>query len=369
MKSKNKNSSITIIDPGIFSTIQDLGRYKYQKFGVPTSGALDQSAFTIGNLILGNDINNPGIETTMIGPKIKFNSSEWICVTGAKSNPKINDSEIKMWAPVYVKRNSVLSFGQNIWGVRSYILFKNTFNFKKTMDSYSTNTNLNIGGHNNGLQLLAKDKINFLEKNNKLPPFTNNFDIKKHYIKEQDSYTLRVILGPHDDFFDSNNIKKILESEYEISTQSNRIGFRLSGEPINHKSKSDIISEGGALGSIQIPGDGQPIILLQDRGTTGGYPKIATISSIDIPKLAQSNPGQKIRFKKIEIEDAISIYRANNQILKNINDFETKDINIQIDNNNNKIKTYENIKIDHQKSFEVNSEYKKKKYTLKIKLS
>ena len=368
MKSTQNKSSITILEPGIFSTIQDLGRYEYQQFGVPTSGALDQTAFKIGNLILGNKINNPGIETTMIGPKIKFNSSEWICITGANSNPMINNKKINMWTPQFVKKNSVLSFGKMDWGVRSYILFHNTFDLEQTMGSYSTNTSLQIGGHNKGLQLNAKDKIKFKKIKINLPPLSNNFDYKKHYINENTKFSLRVILGPHDDFFNSNNIKKFLQSDYVISPQSNRIGFRLNGPNIKHKSKSDIISEGGALGSIQIPGDGQPIVLLHDRGTTGGYPKIATISSVDIPKLVQSNPGQKISFEKIEIEEAINLYRSHNTLMKSILRLD-QDLKIETKNSENKIQVYSNQKLLNTKSFNIKSKFKNKQFDLNIKLS
>ncbi|MDC0047149.1 biotin-dependent carboxyltransferase family protein [Chloroflexi bacterium] len=368
MESKNNKSSLTILEPGIFSTIQDLGRYEYQKFGVPTSGALDQTAFMLGNLILGNNINNPGIETTLLGPKIKFNSAQWICVTGANSNPMINNQNINMWAPVYVKENSILTFNQPEWGVRSYILFQNTFDLEKTMGSYSANTSLGLGGHKNGLQLNAKDKIKFINNDIKIPPLSNNFDYKKHYIGKDETYSLRVILGPHDDFFNEDSIKTLLNSEYVISPQSNRIGFRLSGPTIKHKSKSDIISEGGALGSIQIPGDGQPIVLLHDRGTTGGYPKIATISSVDIPKLAQSIPGQKITFQKIEIEEAAQIYRSHKVMLDNIV-LPDEDIKIKIDKFENNVQTKSPVKLNGSKSFLIKSKFKNKQFEFNIKLS
>ena len=159
-----------------------------------------------------------------------------------------------------------------------------------------------------------------------------------------------------------------MQSDYVISPQSNRIGFRLNGPNIKHKSKSDIISEGGALGSIQIPGDGQPIVLLHDRGTTGGYPKIATISSVDIPKLVQSNPGQKISFEKIEIEEAINLYRSHNTLMKSILRLD-QDLKIETKNSENKIQVYSNQKLLNTKSFNIKSKFKNKQFDLNIKLS
>ena len=380
MKSEQiKKSTITIQEPGLLSTIQDLGRYEYQKYGVPTSGALDSLAFQIGNILLGNTNENPGIETTMIGPTIKFNSNMWICITGAQSSPMLNGNEIKMWKPIYVRKNSILKWGALNWGIRSYILFKMDMEIEKTMNSYSANTGLGIGGHNDGLPLKKGDKLNLINSNSSIPILNNNFDYTKHYIPQENDITLRIILGPHDDYFNQNQINKFLSSEYKITPQSNRIGYRLSGSQIKHANKSDIISEGGALGSIQIPGEGQPIILLQDRGTTGGYPKIATIATVDIPKLAQAQPGQVIKFEKIDIEESISLLRSSNQILHNLNsNYNTKHyINIEntdkqitiFDNNKNKIASTETPdQIPEFKSFNLNAKYKKKKYSFKINI-
>ena len=378
MKS-NQKSTIIIEEPGILSTIQDLGRFEYQKFGVPTSGALDSLAFQIGNILLGNPYESPGIETTMIGPTIKFKSNMWICITGAQSSPMLNGNEIQMWKPIYVKENSILSWGPLNWGIRSYILFNMNMEIEKTMNSYSTNTSLGIGGYNDGSPLQKGDKINLINSLHSIPSLNNNFDYTKHYIGQDNDITLRIILGPHDDYFSQNEINKFLSSEYVITPQSNRIGYRLSGPKIKHAKKSDIISEGGALGSIQIPGEGQPIILLHDRGTTGGYPKIATIASVDIPKISQAKPGQIIKFKEIDIEESISLLRSSNQVLHNLNSNSVKNYFINIENTNKKITIFDKNKIEiastknsdqikKYKSYSLNAKYKKKKYSFKINI-
>ena len=380
MKSNRKQKSTIIIkEPGILSTIQDLGRFEYQKFGVPTSGALDNLAFQIGNILLGNSSDNPGIETTLIGPTIKFKSNMWICITGAQSTPILNEKKIQMWKPIYVKENSILKWGSLNWGIRSYILFNMNMEIEKTMNSYSTNTSLGIGGYNDGSPLQKGDKINLINSLHSIPSLNNNFDYTKHYIGQDNDITLRIILGPHDDYFSQNEINKFLSSEYVITPQSNRIGYRLSGPKIKHAKKSDIISEGGALGSIQIPGDGQPIILLQDRGTTGGYPKIATIATIDISKIAQAKPGQVFKFKEIDIEESISLLRSSNQILHNLNSNYNTNYFINIENTNKKITIFDQNKnkiastknsdqIKKYKSYSLNAKYKKKKYSFKINI-
>ena len=380
MKSNQiKKSTIIIEEPGLLSTIQDLGRFEYQKYGVPTSGALDSLAFQIGNILLGNSYENPGIETTMIGPTIKFKSNMWICITGAQSSPTVDGHEIQMWKPIYVKENSILNWGTLNWGTRSYILFKMDMKIEKTMNSYSANTSIGIGGHDNGQPLKKGDKISLINSNSSIPPLYNNFDYTKHYISQENDITLRIILGPHDDYFNQNEINKFLSSEYKITPQSNRIGYRLSGTKIKHINKSDIISEGGSLGSIQIPGEGQPIILLQDRGTTGGYPKIATIATVDIPKIAQAQPGQVIKFKKIDIEESISLLRSNNQILHNLNSRYNANYYIDIENTNKEITIFDKNKnkiastqvpdpIQDYKSYHLNAKYKKKKYSFKINI-
>ena len=380
MKSNRKQkSTINIKEPGILSTIQDLGRFEYQKFGVPTSGALDSLAFQIGNILLGNSSDNPGIETTLIGPTIKFKSNMWICITGAQSSPILNDNKIQMWKPIYVKENSILKWGQLNWGIRSYILFNMNMEIEKTMNSYSTNTSLEIGGHKNGSPLQKGDKINLINSHHSIHTLNNSFKYTKHYIPQENNITLRIILGPHDDYFSQYEINKLLSSEFIITPQSNRIGYRLSGPKIKHSKKSDIISEGGALGSIQIPGEGQPIILLHDRGTTGGYPKIATIASVDIPKITQAKPGQIIKFKEIDFEESISLLRSSNQVLHNLNSNSVKNYFINIENTIKKITIFDKNKIEiastkkhdelkQYKSYSLNAKYKKKKYSFKINI-
>ena len=380
MKSNQiKKSTIIIEEPGLLSTIQDLGRFEYQKYGVPTSGALDSLAFQIGNILLGNSYENPGIETTMIGPTIKFKSNMWICITGAQSSPTVDGHEIQMWKPIYVKENSILKWGSLNWGIRSYILFNMNMEIEKTMNSYSTNTSLEIGGHKNGSPLQKGDKINLINSHHSIPTLNNSFKYTKHYIPQENNITLRIILGPHDDYFSQYEINKLLSSEFIITPQSNRIGYRLSGPKIKHSKKSDIISEGGALGSIQIPGEGQPIILLHDRGTTGGYPKIATIASVDIPKISQAKPGQIIKFKEIDIEESISLLRSSNQVLHNLNSNSVKNYFINIENTNKKITIFDKNKIEiastkkhdelkQYKSYSLNAKYKKKKYSFKINI-
>jgi len=380
MKSNQKQKSTIIIEePGMLSTIQDLGRFQYQKFGVPTSGALDSLAFQIGNILLGNSSDNPGIETTLSGPTIKFKSNMWICITGAQSSPILNEKKIQMWKPIYVKENSILKWGSLNWGIRSYILFNMNMAMEKIMNSYSTNTSLGIGGYKNGLPLQKGDKINLINSHNSMPSLNNNFNYTKHYIRQENNITLRIILGPHDDYFNQNEINKLLSSEFIITPQSNRIGYRLSGPEIKHSKKSDIISEGGALGSIQIPGDGQPIILLHDRGTTGGYPKIATIASVDIPKISQAKPGQVIKFKEIGIEESISLLRSSNQILHNLNSIYNTNYFINIENTNKIVTVFDKNKneiastkkhdqIKQYKSYSLNAKYKKKKYSFKINI-
>ena len=143
---------------------------------MPTSGALDSLAFQIGNILLGNPYESPGIETTMIGPTIKFKSNMWICITGAQSSPMLNGNEIQMWKPIYVKENSILSWGPLNWGIRSYILFNMNMEIEKTMNSYSTNTSLGIGGYNDGSPLQKGDKINLINSLHSIPSLNNNFD-------------------------------------------------------------------------------------------------------------------------------------------------------------------------------------------------
>ncbi|MGL5345851.1 MAG: biotin-dependent carboxyltransferase family protein [Peptostreptococcaceae bacterium] len=306
-----------IVEGGLQTTIQDFGRVGYQEFGFSPCGALDKKSLAIANILVGNVENEAGIEITLIGPIMKFTKSNIIAITGGNLNPKINGKEVKMYKAVLVEKGDMLSFTNAINGARGYISFAGGLDVDCVMGSKSTNLKCKIGGLE-GRELKKNDFIEFTSPKD----YLENFASRVINVNDRANKTiiLRVILGPQDDAFTSEGLKTFLSSEYEITKEFDRMGCRLEGPEIEHKSSSDIISDGIALGSIQIPATKKPIIMLNDRQTTGGYTKIGTIISVDIQKIAQCKVKDKIKFESVDVETAQNIYRKELEELKKIKD-------------------------------------------------
>jgi biotin-dependent carboxylase-like uncharacterized protein len=312
-----------VIKSGIFDTIQDLGRFGFQQYGMPVSGAMDSYALRIGNRLLGNKENEAGIEISIPELSLEVLNRTCIAITGANFNPTINNSPTPMWEVIEVKKGDVISFTQIKNGCRSYLLVAGGIDVTIILGSKSTYVRGKIGGQK-GRPLKKSDIIDIGKPNQELKNIIGRkvpvINIPNYY-KENE---IRVILGPQDDYFLKDVLHAFLNSSYEITTDSDRMGYRLRGPKIESKDSSDIITDGIPLGSIQVPQDGMPIVMLADRQTTGGYAKIATVVSFDIDKFAQMEPGNKIKFTQIDLEKAYQLLQDRE---KNITDvqFEKKE--------------------------------------------
>lgn len=290
-----------VIQPGPLTTIQDLGRFGYQQYGVPPSGALDNYAFRIGNLLAGNEETAASLEITLFGCQLRALQDTAIAVTGADLGAALNDNPIPRWQSVPVHRGDIISFPRLRSGCRAYLAVAGGIDVPKVMSSAATHTRAGIGG----LEGRALRKGDIL-RTAKATPTAAGARVPPEYIPVYgDQIGLRVILGPQDNCFTEDGIRTFLQSAYTVSAQADRMGYRLEGPRIQHKLKADIISDGIPLGAVQVPGDGLPIILLADRQTTGGYTKIATVLSVDIPKLAQAKPGDQVSFRQVTEDEAL----------------------------------------------------------------
>lgn len=298
--------SIEIIKPGLLTTIQDLGRWGYQRYGMSVAGAMDHFALRVGNLLVGNDENEAGLEVTMMGPEIKFNCDEVIAVTGADMQPMINGKLVPLWTSLHVKMDDVLSFKGIKSGLRSYISFSRGIDVPEIMNSKSTFTRGSVGGFE-GRKLEAGD---FIDLGNKVLPDSGSYLPLKLIPEYLDETEVRVVLGPQDDYFTEDAIKTFTDSVYKITSEADRMGYRLEGPKIVHADSADIISDGIVFGSVQVPGHGSPIIMMADRQTTGGYTKIATVITPDLSILAQMTPGNSISFKTVSIDEAQDAYEG-----------------------------------------------------------
>lgn len=296
---------IRVLKSGMMTTVQDLGRTGYQSQGFSVAGVMDVRSFKIANLLLDNPENEAVIEFTLIGPTLEFTSATIIAITGGDFQPTINGEPAPMYTAIYVNKGDILKFGSARTGSRGYIAFSSYLDIPVVMGSRCTNMKSTIGGFK-GRKLQADDLIMFRIKRRYLPFFLSRKLQGDDF--DQDSVTLRVVMGPQDDVFSKQGIETFLNSEYTVTSEFDRMGCRLEGPFIAPKETSDILSDGIAFGSIQVPSHGKPIILLSDRQTTGGYAKIATVISVDIPKLVQRKTDHKIRFEAVTVEEAQRLY-------------------------------------------------------------
>lgn len=297
---------IRVLKAGMLTTVQDLGRTGYQSQGFSVAGVMDVRSFKIANLLLDNPENEAVLEFTLIGPTLQFTSETIIAITGGDFTPTLNGEPVPMYEAVYVNRGDILKFGSARTGSRGYIAFSSYLDVPVVMGSRCTNLKSGIGGFK-GRKLKDEDYINFRIKRRYLPYFLSRKLKPEDFSAEQE--TLRVVLGPQDERFTKAGIETFLSEEYTVTSDFDRMGCRLEGAFIAAKEMGDMISDGIACGSIQVPSHGKPIILLSDRQTTGGYPKIATVASVDIPKLVQRKTDHKLRFQAISVQEAQQLYR------------------------------------------------------------
>ena len=291
--------SITILNPGLLTTVQDFGRIGYQQFGVPVSGVVDPRAMSIANILVDNPEDEAVLECTMLGPQIRFNAPNAIAITGGDLGPTIDNQPIPNYAAIRVEAGQVLRFAGLRSGCRAYIAFAGGLDIAPVMGSRSTYMKAKIGGVE-GRKLQKDDVIKFRKPNPDLRGL-NIRHISPEFVPRLE-YKLRVVLGPQDDMFTEHGIETFLSESYVVTPEFDRMGCRLDGEIIEHKGESgDIISDGIAFGAIQVPTAGKPIIMLSDRQTTGGYTKIANVISADFRILAQLKAGDRVRFAQVSV--------------------------------------------------------------------
>ncbi|UAL47392.1 biotin-dependent carboxyltransferase family protein [Sutcliffiella horikoshii] len=294
-----------VMKPGLLTTVQDLGRTGYQEFGMVVAGAMDNYALQIGNLLVGNDKGEAALEVTIMGPELKALEDVVIAISGGNLSPKVNGKQAPMWKSFRVKKGELIEFGRPVEGARAYICVEGGFDVPVMMGSKSTYLKAQIGGFQG--RALEKDDVLYGEPSNEAATGRSiHPDEIPSYKKEIE---IRVCLGPHLDAFHESSVETFLSSSYEVTPQSDRMGYRLKGPKIEHKTSADIISEAIPLGGIQVPADGSPILLMADRQTTGGYTRIATVISYDIPLLAQAQPGTSIQFREVSVEEAQKLYQ------------------------------------------------------------
>ncbi len=298
---------IEVIKAGLFTTVQDNGRWGYQGYGVGVAGAMDNFALSAANFLVGNAEGAAGLEMTLLGPTLKFHQETILAITGADLDPQLKGESIPNWTCHFAPSGSTLSFGGKKKGVRAYLAVGGGIGVPPLMGSRSTY----LLGHFGGLEgraLKSQDHLPVPPLAGALRNLAGRVFPEKNRPPYQKNPTLRVVPGPFADFFSEEGIKVFFSTEYMVTPPSDRMGYRLRGEPIKRKKSGELITCGLANGTVQVPPDGQPIILLADRQTIGGYPIIATLIQADMPLIAQCAPGDKLRFQAVSTDEARQAY-------------------------------------------------------------
>ena len=302
---------LKVRDAGMHTTLQDLGRFGFQSMGVPVSGALDSVSLILANRLVGNHANTAALENLYHGATLEVCAdSVRVALTGSDTplqilgNGDTDIIEVPPWHSVLLRRGQVLRVGALKDSVCCYLAVAGGFDIPPCLDSLSTYVRGAFGGFA-GRALRPGDALplvlfNVREDGDQCLPDPPKLDTRQ---------PLRVVLGPQQHHFTDEALQIFLSSSYMVSPQSDRMGMRLDGPRLRHCSGYNIVSDAIATGAIQVPGSGQPIVLLADHQTTGGYPKIATVISADLPRAGRLRPGDALRFEAIELARAESIRR------------------------------------------------------------
>jgi biotin-dependent carboxylase-like uncharacterized protein len=296
---------IRIVEPGPQTTVQDLGRPGQLRHGIPPSGPMDVRAFVIANRLAGNPDGAAGLECTLMGPRFTLETACAIAVTGAEAPVTVNGEAAPPWTTLPLRAGDSVRVGAARAGVRIYIAFSGGLDVPLALGSRATYLRGRLGGVE-GRALRRDDTLRLFPAP---PPAVRRLAAAEVPAFEAEP-EVRVVLGPQADRFTPEGIAALLAGAYEMLPQSDRMGARLSGPRIAHARGHDIISDGIALGAIQVPGDGQPIVLLVDRQSTGGYTKVATVGSFDIGRIGQVKPGQRVRFHAVDVAEAHRLRRS-----------------------------------------------------------
>jgi biotin-dependent carboxylase-like uncharacterized protein len=297
---------IRVLKPGLLTTIQDLGRPGFAHLGVSPSGAADRFSLRLANLLVGNPENAPAIECTLLGPVLQFESKATIAITGSTTS-----TQLPLNQSVEVSSGLRLEVGSLLSGARTYIAIRGGIDVPEVMKSASTLLPAGIGGFQ-GRNLRAADVLQFGECQTVAPRRLVN----RSNFKQPSEGPIRVTETTQSDWFSAPTLLQFQSSTFRVSDESNRSGIRLQGEPVLADRRTELLTEGVSLGGIQIPSDGQPIILFVDQQTTGGYPKIANIVAADLSRVAQLRPRDELKFQFVTFAEAVYLLRQQEQALR-----------------------------------------------------
>ncbi|RTL67921.1 MAG: biotin-dependent carboxyltransferase [Hyphomicrobiales bacterium] len=310
--------ALRVLAPGLLTTVQDLGRTGYQSLGVPVSGAMDIVSFAAANAIVGNPPSAAALEIAYQGPSLVVEAtSVRIAYAGPETaidilSPDGTPRRLPRLQSARLMQGETLRIGALTGSAVGYLAVEGGIDVPLMLGSRSTLTRATIGGFE-GRQLRAQDRLPLATAD---APEREEASLPSLDLSPPERF--RVVLGPQDDYFTARGIETLLTATYTVTQSSDRMGMRLDGPKLEHADGFDIVSDGIAPGTIQVPGNGMPIVLLADRQTTGGYPKIATVISADLAPLGRLRPGAQVRFEKVSVGEAQGIRREQARMIASL---------------------------------------------------
>ena len=313
-----------VLHPGLLATVQDGGRYGHQREGIPVAGAMDELALRIGNVLVGNDEHAAGLEFTLVGPTLRFDEHALIALAGADLGISADGTPLPLWRPVCVPAGMTVSATSAVRGCRGYLAIAGGVDVPVVLGSRSTYVRAALGGVE-GRALRrgdvfaigapselsrrigagvsanrARDRVAIARwgASGSLVPFYTS------------PATIRLLEGEHAHLLTPESRERLWSTEFRVGAQSDRMGYRLEGAGLELSAATELLSEAVAFGTMQLPPGGNPIVLMADRQSTGGYPRIGEVASVDLPLLAQLKPGDRLRFRPISLDEAQRLYLA-----------------------------------------------------------
>lgn len=315
--------SARVVAGGLQTTVQDLGRPHSQRHAVPVGGAMDRLALRVANALVGNDDGAAALEATMIGPSLTFDAPTLIALTGADLTATVDSEPVARWRPALVPANATLRFGRPEVGCRAYVGVAGGVEVPRVFESRSTYLRGGFGGVE-GRALRDGDVLRFGEPSAlgrhvsdslagvphigaSAAGWSAGVTLRPRYSAEA---LVRLVPGAHTEALDASSRSALFGDRFRVSASSDRMGYRIEGPPLKLRDRVELLSEGVAFGTVQLPPGGGPIVLMADGQTTGGYPRIGEVASVDLPLMAQLKPGDHVRFVPTSLEDAQALYLA-----------------------------------------------------------
>lgn len=303
--------SISVLQGGLQSTVQDLGRNGYAHYGISASGAADAVSLRIGNLLVGNPENYSGLEMTLTGGEYKFNKDAFIALSGSEFHANLDGEPFPFQQGAYIRKGQILRIGGTKKGARCYLCVRGGLDVPQYLSATTTHVTSGLGGFK-GRSIEKGDEL----KIGSMKKFSQPIIMKKSH--EINSLIIRISKGLQYEWYEGNAWSSFISQSYTVSEKFSRMGVRLKGNSIQSIKENEILTEGIPLGAIQVPGGGDPIISFVEHQTTGGYPKIANVITADLCKVGQLKPGDSFTFQLVSMEEGERLRLAQESFIQSL---------------------------------------------------